>query len=107
MHEAKLTDANSTSKTDSNHEFQVIEVIRDPDGVVAVITERLDNGRISFMLAREFELNGETRRSAYLNPRHLTAVRRLIADLEERLELAEDRAREKRRDRGGSAGGER
>ena len=68
-------------------------------GVVAVITERLSDGRISFMLTREFELEGKTKRTTYLNTRHLPAVRRLLADLEERLELIEDRIRERRRER--------
>jgi len=89
MHNAVST--NTTS--DAKNEFRVIETIADPDGIVAVITERIRDGRVSFMIAREFEQNGETKRSAYLARRHIAAVRRLIADLEERLELAEDRAR--------------
>lgn len=91
---------------DTKNEFSVIEVIKDPDGVVAVITERVRDGRVSFMLGREFELDGETKRSAYMNTRHLPAVRRLLADLEDRLELAEDRARARKRDRanGGQVG---
>ena len=86
---------------DTKNEFEVVEVIRDPDGVVAVITKRTRDGRVSFMLAREFELDGDTKRSAYMNSRHLPAVRRLLADLEDRLELAEDRARAQKRDRTG------
>jgi hypothetical protein len=86
-------------------EFDVIEIVRDPDGVIAVVTERKRDGRISFMISREFEMSDGgsivTKRSSYLNTRHLPAVRRLLTDLEDRLELAEDRAREKRRDRGG------
>jgi len=98
MHAPSKQDAQVTS-SDSNNEFSVVAEIRDPDGVVAVITERSRDGRISFMLAREFELEGKTKRSAYLNARHLPAVRRMLADLEDRLELAEDQAREKRRER--------
>lgn len=83
-----------------NDKFRIVETIRDPDGVVAVITERIKDGRISFMLSREFEIGGKTQRSNYLNTRHLPAVRRMLADLEDRLELAEDQAREKKRERG-------
>jgi hypothetical protein len=77
--------------------FTELEIIRDPDGVVAVITERASDGRVSFMLAREFEQSGETKRSAYLAKRHIAAARRLLADLEETLEIAEDRSRARRR----------
>ena len=83
-----------------NEKFKVVEEVVDPDGVVAVITERVKDGRISFMISREFEVDGKTQRSAYLNTRHIPAVQQLLADLAERLELAEDRAREKKRERG-------
>ena len=82
-----------------NEKFKVVEEVVDPDGVVAVITERVKDGRISFMISREFEIDGKTQRSAYLNTRHIPAVRRLLNDLTERLELAEDQARARHRDR--------
>lgn len=78
-------------------QYTEVEVVRDPDGVVAVITERARDGRVSFMLAREFDRDGQPQRSAYIARRHLPAVRRLLADLEDRLEAAEDRARAKNR----------
>ena len=81
----------------SSSKFTEVEKICDPDGIVAVITERAADGRVSFMLAREFERDGETQRSAYMARRHIAAARRLLNDLEDRLELAEDRARAKKR----------
>src|SRR5262245_28971124 len=95
MHDARQT----KTTTDSKHEFRQVEVVEDPDGVVAVISERRDDGRISFMLAREFDQNGVRKRSAYLARRHLAAAARLLSDLGERLELAEDRARARIRSR--------
>ncbi len=80
-----------------NNRFAEVETVQDPDGVVAIITERVSDGRISFMLAREFDRDGDVCRSAYLARRHIRAARRLLSDLEERLEAAEDRARAKRR----------
>lgn len=82
-----------------NPQYQVVETVRDPDGVVAVITERKSDGLMSFGLYREFERNGETTKSSYMSRRHLPAVRRLLADLEDRLELLEDRTRAKRREK--------
>lgn len=78
-------------------QFEELKTIRDPDGVIAVVTKRIRDGRISFTIAREFEEKGVTRRSAYLAARHMPAVRRLLNDLEEILELEEDRARAKLR----------
>lgn len=85
--------------TQTNPEYREVEIIRDPDGVIAVITERLRDGAVTFSFAREFEVDGKTRRSSFMSRRHLPAVQRLLADLGERLELAEDRARAKKRDR--------
>lgn len=80
-------------------EYVVREILRDPDGVVAVISERLRDGRISFMIGREFERNGKTQRSAYLAFRHLPAVTRLLSEIPHRVELLEDQARARHRDR--------
>jgi hypothetical protein len=95
MHNAK----DAMVPSDSRNEFRTVEVIRDPDGVVAVISERLRDGRISVMIGREFERDGQTKRSAYLARRHLPAVGRLLNELNERLEILEDRARARHRDR--------
>jgi len=95
MHNADKT----TITTDSRAEYTVREIMRDPDGVVAVISERLRDGRISFMIGREFERNGQTQRSAYLSFRHLPAISRILSDLPARLELLEDQARARHRDR--------
>jgi len=94
-----MSDVQTSAKrtTAASAQFKELEVVHDPDGIVAIITERTRDGRVSFMIAREFEQEGTTKRSSFLAKRHLPAVRRLLADLEERLELAEDRARAKKR----------
>ncbi len=89
----------SEQELEPNKAFRKLEIIRDPDGVIAVISAREKDGRVSFMIGREFEVGAETKTTAYLSRRHLAACRRLLADLEERLELAEDQARAKLRDR--------
>lgn len=86
-----------TSRHAHKDEFTVVEIVRDPDGVIAKITERSRDGRVSFTLAREYESNGDTKETKYLSARHLPAIARLLADLGEKLELAEDRARAKKR----------
>lgn len=81
----------------NNESFRQVEILRDPDGVIAVITERVANGRLSFAIFSEFERDGETQRSSFLNARHLPAVERLVAAIRGNLELWEDQARARRR----------
>jgi hypothetical protein len=88
---------NEQQQHQPNKEFRELEIIRDPDGVIAVISERIRDGRVSFMLNREYELGGVTKRSSFLAARHLPAIQRLLSDLSERLELAEDQTRARRR----------
>lgn len=80
-----------------NPAFKEIDIIKHPDGIIAVITERVSDGRVSFSISREFDADGKTKRTAYLARRHLPAVQQLLSDLSERLELAEDRTRAKKR----------
>ena len=80
-----------------NENFKIVEIVRDPDGIVAVITERATDGRVTFSIQRELDRNGRIERTTFLARRHLPAVRRLLDDLVDRLETAEDRARAKRR----------
>ena len=86
--------SNRTSQAD---EFRVVEVIKDPDSVIAEITERVRDGRISFSLSREFDRNGKIEKTKYFSARHVPALVRLLTDLKERVEALEDRARAKRR----------
>ena len=93
-----MMNANMSETTPApDNGFKVIEVVRDPDGVIAVVTEREKDGRVSFSIAREFTQGETSKRTNYLKRIHIAAIRRLLNDLEDRLELAEDRARAKRR----------
>lgn len=77
-------------------DFAEVDVLHDPDGTVAVITSRVKhNGRkaYSFMLAKEFDRDGQTSRTCWLSKNHLDALRRLLDRVESRLELEEDRDR--------------
>jgi hypothetical protein len=81
-------------------EFTEFLVLPDRDtGVVAVITtrDRHDKTEFSFSIQKEFERDGRTERSTWLLKRHCDAVRRLIDQVEERLEIEEDKDRAGRR----------
>lgn len=87
----------STQADPQSDPYTQIEVVRDPDGPVAVVTERKKDGRITFSLSKEFDRNGKVERTPYFHRSHIPALRRLIDDLEAQLELFEDRARARRR----------
>lgn len=77
--------------------YRPIEIVRDPDGVIATITARERDGRVTFMIQREFDRDGKTVQTAFLARRHIAAVRRILNDLEERLEQVEDQERARHR----------
>jgi hypothetical protein len=77
-------------------DFVEVATLRDPDGLglVAPVTMRVkENGYTSFSFAlfKEFEKNGETQRTAFLNDRHLPAARRLLDEIESRIALESDK----------------
>ncbi len=77
--------------------YRDIELVRDEEGVVALISEHILSGRLSFMIAREFERGGDTMRTAFLQRRHLSAAHRILDQLEAKLDSLEDRTREAKR----------
>ncbi len=77
--------------------YRDLEILRDEDGVLALISEHIPTGRLSFMIAREFERGGETMRTAFLQRRHLSAAHRILDQLEAELDTLEDRTREAKR----------
>lgn len=81
--------------TPSRTQFREIEVIRHPEceGVVAVISERLSNGNLSFMLAKEFERDGETTRTTFLARRHVDKAQRILELVAERIDQLVDERR--------------
>jgi hypothetical protein len=79
--------------------FKHLRDILDPDGIVAALTVREEDGRVSFALLREYSVGGKPKRTAYLKRSHIPALRRLLDDLEVQLELEEDRQRTQRRSR--------
>ncbi len=78
------------------NEFQEVEVITDPDGIVGIITSRVKgNGRkaYSYSLMKVYDKEGTSHRTCWLGPQHFDAVRRVVDKLERQIELLEDRDR--------------
>lgn len=77
-----------------------VHVLRRDDGVIAVIT-RYNAGkgmhRYSFSFYKEYDRNGEIRRSHWLDRRHLESIRELTDEADRWLATEEDRLRAARR----------
>jgi hypothetical protein len=88
--------------------YEEVDVLRDPDGVVAVITRRTigEETYHSFAIKKEFERDGKIERTSYLNRRHSAAVRRLLQRVDEYLDREVERstARRATQRRGNTAG---
>ena len=76
--------------------FLVVAEIHDPDGLVAVITERAVDGKHSFAVFREWTRNGKTERSIYKYVGHIPAYIRLLTEISRRIEPLEQQARQSR-----------
>lgn len=81
---------------DSSPAFITVAEIRDPDGLVGVITERAVDGKHSFAVFREWTRNGKTERSIYKNVGHIPAYIRLLTEISRRIEPLEQQARSTR-----------
>ena len=85
------------AESSQNSAFTELATVRDPDGPRAHVTARNSDGRVSFRLFRQFTEGGQERDTHYFGRRHIPGLRRLLDDLEQDLELHEDRERERRR----------
>ena len=92
-----------SARLSTDSPFTEIARLRDPDdlGLVAPITIKTKpNGYVAFSFAifKEFERSdGETRRSSFLNDRHIDAAHKLLDAVEKRIEIERDRVRAIRR----------
>ena len=75
--------------------------LRKDDGVIAVITRyksgKDSTARYSFSLYKEYDRDGEVKRSHWLDRRHLASVRELTDEVDRWLASEEDRMRAARR----------
>jgi hypothetical protein len=86
---------------DTTGNYQLVDELRDDEGLVATITARDVGGyrRLTFSLQREFERpkGGPTERSSFLRAEHVPAARRLLDRVEERMRVEQDRVHTERR----------
>lgn len=73
--------------------YKEVETLRDPDGVICVITERVDTGHLSFRIQKEFESSGEVKATSYLGRRHIPAINRLLKQVGDRIDVHTDRVK--------------
>ena len=75
----------------SRNRYKEVEVLRDPEGVSAVITERTNTGHLSFRIQKEYEDHGEIKVTSFLSRRHIPAIRRILEQIEDRLDIHVER----------------
>lgn len=107
-----MTDPTSSSRIDLPYEFLAAvdeiahrdrefvdtHVLRHPTGsIIARVTEKVSDGKMSFALFREFDRRGATERSIFLAHRQIDAARALLTQLDRDLPRLEDAARSRRR----------
>ena len=83
----------------SKDTFREVTTIRTPSGLVGTVTERIYNGRetYSFSVRKEYDRDGETKHTTWLQKQHFNELRKLIDDLEDAIAGAEDKSRERLR----------
>lgn len=70
--------------------YEDVDEVRDPDGIVAVVTRRLSHGTFTIGLFKEFKRDGVQERTNFFELKHLPAIRRVLAIVEERVRKLED-----------------
>lgn len=87
----------STPSQSPNNAYITLDPIRHPEGVTAILTQRVKDGTITFSLVKEYDLNGSTQKTPFFGRRHIPAIRQVLNDLADRLEAQEDRTRAAKR----------
>lgn len=86
--------------SNSPNAFVEVATIRDPDGLLCVITEKPapPGGRSmhSFTIVKEYERDGKILRTGFMNRRHVDAARRLLEQAAAWLDAEVDRATARR-----------
>lgn len=65
--------------------YEDIDEVKDPDGIVAVVSRRRSNGTLAVGLFKEFERDGVQERTNFFGSKHFAAVRRVLEIVEERV----------------------
>jgi hypothetical protein len=81
-----------------SRQYQEIETVRDSDGVVAVITQRVGSNYFSFRILKEYvdQNDGEVKYTSFMGRRHLDAVERVTQQVRDRIDVLEDQFKVRR-----------
>lgn len=69
--------------------YEDLEEIVDPDGVVALISRRRSNGKLSIAIFKIFERDGVKEKTNFLSARQFAGVRRILDIAEHRIAIIE------------------
>ncbi len=66
------------------------EPIRDPEGVIAILSRRRSNGQLSVAVMKEFDRDGQTERTSFMQRRHIDAAIRVLTIARDEMDRMED-----------------
>ena len=75
-----------------SHKYEEVKKFRDPDGVILVITRKAGSGHFTFRIQKEYETQGVVKHTSYLGRRHIPAIKRLLKQAEDELDIRSDGA---------------
>ena len=70
--------------------YEDIDTLRDPSGAVIILSKRRSNGQISFALMKEFDRDGVTEKTAFLQRRHIDGAIKLLQIAAEEMDKLTD-----------------
>lgn len=84
---------NTMSDAGSDSAFEQIDILRNAEGLIVVITKKRSNGALSCAMFKEFERNGETERSSFFQRRQIDQAIELLRLAAERMDQEVDKER--------------
>lgn len=83
----------SAMPEDQTNEFTPVATIETPSGLRADISAREHNDRLwfSFTVSKTYMKNGQARASKWLQTQHIPELRKLLNDVEAKIDLEEDK----------------
>ena len=68
----------------NNHLFRDLDVLRNAEGMKAIISQRLSNGVITFSIVREFVRDGQTETTSFIPMHQIDAFADLVTLVKKR-----------------------
>jgi len=72
-----------------HNSYEDYDIIRDPDGIIAVISRRVSNNTFTIAVFLTYQRDGAEERTVFFSPKYIPAVRRVLDIAEARVKKLE------------------